>query len=171
MPAPLTPLVLKMSARRQTAGKAAPDPGMINSILIIHSFVFQTAHCLLYDSGTEAVRDPRAEAAGEQGEHYDPLFTYREGDEDSYFTVSKESGGDAADVGPSGAGTSKGSPVASSSFGWTTEGSASEGRLAVRVDSAKNFPMEPEGTDAVVEGLRERLLPRRLRRHHPLVML
>ena len=25
------------------------------------------AHCLLYDSGIEAVRSPRAEAAGEQG--------------------------------------------------------------------------------------------------------
>jgi len=97
------------------------------------------------------VRDSRAEAAGEQGEHYDPLFTYREGDEASYFTVSEESGGDAADVGPSGAGTSKESPLASSSFGWTTEGSASEGGPVVRVDSAKDFPMEPEGTDAAIE--------------------
>ena len=42
--------------------------------------MFQTAHYLLYDSGTEAVRSPRAEAIGEQGEHYDPLFTYNEGD-------------------------------------------------------------------------------------------
>ena len=50
------------------------------------------------------MRDPRAEAAGEQGEHYYPLFTYREGDEASYFAVLEESGGDAADVGPSGAG-------------------------------------------------------------------
>jgi len=57
----------------------------------------------------------------------------------------------AADVGPSGIGASKGSPMASSSLGWTTEGSASEGGPAVRVDSAKDFPMEPEGTDAVVE--------------------
>ena len=73
------------------------------------------------------MRSPRAEAAGEQGEHYDPLFTYREGNEAGYFTVSEESGGDAVDVGPSSAGTSKGSPLASSSFGWTTEGSASEG--------------------------------------------
>ena len=55
------------------------------------------------------------------------------------------------DVGPSGAGTSKGSPMASSSFGWTTEGSASEGGPAIRVDSAKNFPMEPVGTDAAVK--------------------
>ena len=38
------------------------------------------------------MRDPRAEAAGEQGEYCDPLFTYREGDEASYFTVSEESG-------------------------------------------------------------------------------
>ena len=40
---------------------------MINSVLIIHSYVFQTAHYLLYDSETEAVKDPRAEAVGEQG--------------------------------------------------------------------------------------------------------
>ena len=73
------------------------------------------------------MRDPRAEAAREQGEHYDPLFTYREGDEAGYFAVSEESGGDAADVGLSGVGTSKGSPMAPSSFGWTTEGSANEG--------------------------------------------
>ena len=63
------------------------------------------------------MRDPRAEVVGEQGEHYDPLFTYKEGDEASYFVVSEESGGDAADVGPSGVGTSKESPMASSSIG------------------------------------------------------
>ena len=97
------------------------------------------------------MRSPRAETAGEQGEHYDPLFTYREGDEAGYFAVSEESGGDAADVGPSGAGSSKGSPVASSSFGWTTEGLASEGGPAIRVDSAKDFPMKPAGTDAAVK--------------------
>ena len=113
--------------------------------------MFHIAHYLLYDSGTEEVRSPRAEAAGDQGEHYDPLFTYREGDEAGYFAVSEEFGGDAADVGPSGAGTSKESPVTSSSFGWTTEGSASEGGPAIRVDSAKNFPMDPERTEAVVE--------------------
>ena len=79
------------------------------------------------------------------------MFTYKEGDEAGYFAVSEESGGDAVDVGPSGAGTSKGSPVASTSFGWTTEGSASEGGPAVRVDSAKDFPMEPVGTDAAVK--------------------
>jgi len=97
------------------------------------------------------VRSPRAEATGEQGEHYDPLFTYREGDEAGYFAVSEESGGDAADVGPSGVGTSKGSPVASSSFGWTTEGSVSEGGLTIHVDFAKDFLMEPAGTDAVIK--------------------
>ena len=145
--------MIKLSALRQTAGKAVPDPSKISSVLPIHSYIFQTAHCLLRDSGTEAVRDPRAEAVGEQGEHYDPLFTYREGDEASYFAVSEEFRGDAADVGPSGAGTSKGSPIGSSSFGWTTEGSASGGGPVVRVDSAKNFPMEPERTEVVVEGL------------------
>ena len=91
---------------------------------------------------------------GEQGDYYDPLFTYKEGDEASYFVVSEDCGGDAADVGPSGAGTSKGSPMASSSLGWTTEGSTSEGGSAVCVDSAKDFPMEPEGTDTAVEEVR-----------------
>ena len=80
------------------------------------------------------MRSPRADTVGEQGEHYDPLFTYKEGDEAFYFAVSEGSGGDAADVGPSGAGTLKGSSEASSSFGWTTEGLASEGGLAIRVD-------------------------------------
>ena len=88
--------------------------------------MFGTAYYLLCDSGIEAVRSPRAEAVGEQGEHYDPLFTYKEGDEAGYFAVSEGSGGDVADVGPSGAGTSKGSSEASSSFGWTTEGSAAK---------------------------------------------
>ena len=93
---------------------------------------------------------PRAEAIGEQGEHYDPLFAYHEGNEAGYFAIPEESGGDAADVGPSGAGASKRSPVASSSFGWSTEGSASESGPAIRVDSAKNFPMDPAETDAAV---------------------
>ena len=94
---------------------------------------------------------PRAEAVGEQGEHYDPLFAYHEGDEAGYFAVPEESGGDVADVGPSGAGTSKGSPVASSSIGWSTGDSASESGPAIRVDSAKDFPMEPMETDAATE--------------------
>ena len=41
--------------------------------------------------------------------------------------------------------------MASSSLGWTTEGSACEGEPAVRVDSVKDFSMELEGTNAVVE--------------------
>ena len=72
----------------------------------------------------------------------------------SEMCIRDRFGGDAADVGPSGAGTSKGSPMASSSFGWTTEGLASEGGQAVRVDSAKDFPIEPEGADAAVEEVR-----------------
>ena len=97
------------------------------------------------------MRSPRTDTVGEQGEHYDPLFTYKEGDEAGYFAILEESGGDAADVGPLGAGTSKGSPEASSSFGWTTEGSASEGGPTIRVHSAKDFPMEPAGTDVAVK--------------------
>ena len=44
--------------------------------------------------------------------------------------------------------------MASSSIGWTTEGSASEGGPAVRVDSTKDFLMELEGTDVAVEEVR-----------------
>ena len=50
-----------------------------------------------------------------------------------------------------GVGTSKGSPEASSSFGWTTEGSASDSGPAIRVDSAKDFLMEPVETDAAAK--------------------
>ena len=42
---PLAPLVIKLSAPRQTAGKAVPDPSKISSILAIHSYIFHTAHC------------------------------------------------------------------------------------------------------------------------------
>jgi len=45
--------------------------------------------------------------------------------------------------------------LASSFIGWTTEGSTSEGGPTVRLDSVKNFPMEPEGTDATVEAIRK----------------
>jgi len=107
------------------------------------------------------VRSPRAEATGEQGEHYDPLFTYSEGDEAGYFAVSEESGDDAADVGPSGVGTSKGSPLASSSFGWTTEGSASEGGPAIRV-------VLPKISQWSLQGLMQP--SKRLKRHHLLVV-
>ena len=103
--------------------------------------MFQITHYLLLVAGTEAV--------GEQGEHYDPLFTY--GTAAGSFAHSEESGGDAADIGPSSAGTSKGSPVASSSIGWSTGCSASESGPAIRVDSAKNFSMERLETDATDE--------------------
>ena len=86
---------------------------------------------------------------GEQGEHYDPLFTY--GAEVGSCALPEESGGDVADIGPSGAGTSKGSPEASSSIGWSTGYSASESEPAVRADSGKNFLMEPLETDVADE--------------------
>ena len=60
--------------------------------------------CLFYDTGTETAGEPGTRTVGEQGDYYDPLFTYKEGDEASYFVVSEDSRGDAADVGPSGAG-------------------------------------------------------------------
>ena len=36
VPPPPAPLVIRLSAPRQTAGKAAPDPGKISSVLIIY---------------------------------------------------------------------------------------------------------------------------------------
>ena len=107
--------------------------------------------CLSYDLGTEAGRELGAEATGEQGDYYDPLFTYKEGDKASYFIVSGDSRGEAADDGPSGAGTSKESPLASSSIGWTTEASASEGEPYVPPVSAKVFSMEPSGINVAIE--------------------
>ena len=103
--------------------------------------MFQITYYLPLDTG--------ATATGEQGEHYDPLFTYET--EAGSFALPEESGGDVADIGPSGARTSKGSPVASSSIGWSTGDSASESGPAIRVDSAKNFLMEPMETDAADE--------------------
>ena len=107
--------------------------------------------CLSYDSGIETAREPGVETAGEQGDYYDPLFIYKEGDEAIYFIVSVDSGGDAADVGPSGAGTSKESPLASSYIGWTTEASSSKGEPYVPPVSAKVFSMEPSGINVAVE--------------------
>jgi len=65
VPPPPAPLVIKLSAPKQTTGKAIPDLSKISSILVIHSYVFHTAHYLLHDSGTEVVKDSRADAAGE----------------------------------------------------------------------------------------------------------
>jgi len=98
-------------------------------------------------------RERGTEDAGEQGNYYDPLFTYKEGDEASYFIISEDSGGDTADVGPSGAGTSKESPMASSSIGCTTEASMSEGEPDVPPATAKVSSMEPDGISATVEGV------------------
>ena len=103
--------------------------------------VFQLIHYLPSDAGTET--------AGEQGEHHDPLFAY--GTKAGSFARPEESGGEVADIGPSGAGTSKGSPTASSSIGWSTGYSASESGPAVHADSVKNFSMEPMETDAAAE--------------------
>ena len=81
--------------------------------------------CLTYDSGTEAT--------GEQGDYYDPLFTYREGDKASYFVTSEDSEGDVADVGPSGVGALKESLRTSSSRGWVIEPSVSKGEPDILV--------------------------------------
>ena len=79
-PPPPTPLVIRLSAPRQTVGKAVPDLSKTSPVLAVYTYIFHTAHCLSNDSGTDTARDPRAEAVGEQGDYYDPLFTYKEGD-------------------------------------------------------------------------------------------
>jgi len=73
------------------------------------------------------IQDTGTEVAGEQGDYYDPLFTYKEGDEASYFILSDESEGGVADVGPSGASGEKESLMASSSKEFVAEPVASEG--------------------------------------------
>ena len=77
------------------------------SLLYIYILSFYAANLLIRDTGTEVV--------GEQGDYYDPLFTYKEGDEASYFVISDESEVGTADVGPSSAGEGKKYPMASSS--------------------------------------------------------
>ena len=55
------------------------------------------------------------------------MFTYKEGDKASYFVISDESEGGATDVGPSGAGGDKESPMTSSSREWVVDPMTSEG--------------------------------------------
>ena len=64
-PSPV-PLVIKLSALRQTGGKAVHDLSKISSILATYTYIFHIAHYLFYDSGTETARDPRAEAVGKR---------------------------------------------------------------------------------------------------------
>ena len=59
---------------------------------------FHATNLLIWDAETEI--------AGKQEDYYDPLFTYREHDEASYF-ISDEPEGRAADIDPSGAGEGK----------------------------------------------------------------
>ena len=91
--------------------------------------------------------DTGTEAAGKQGDYYDPLFTYQKGDEASYFVVSEDSEGDAAGIGPSGVGVSKESPMTSSSRGWFIEPSANEGEPDIPVmEAARIDEILPEVT-------------------------
>jgi len=89
------------------------------------------------------------EEVGETGEHYDPLFTYRAAASPSAHSEESKSG--AADVGPSGIGTSKGSPIKSSSVEWPSGDSAGESEPAAYRESGKDFPMGPLDSDEAVE--------------------
>jgi len=87
---PSAPLVIKLSAPRQTVGKVVHDLSKISSVLAIYTYIFfMQLIRLSYDSGTKMTRDPRANTVGEQEDYYDPLFTYKEGDGASYFVVSE----------------------------------------------------------------------------------
>ena len=87
---PPVPLVIKLSAPRQTVDKAATDLSKISSVLVTYTYIFfMQLIRLSYDSGTKMTRDPRANTVGEQEDYYDPLFTYKEGDGASYFVVSE----------------------------------------------------------------------------------
>ena len=92
-------LAAEPSVAEPTSGEFAPGLGKTDLVHIIAFGVFQITHPLFLVAG--------AEATGEQGEHYDPLFTY--GAAAGSPAHSEESGSGAADVGPSGVGTSKGS--------------------------------------------------------------
>ena len=59
------------------------------------------------------------------------MFTYREGDEASYFVISDESEGGTTNAGPSSAGEDKESPMASSSRELVAEPVTSEGELYI----------------------------------------
>ena len=71
----------------------------------------------------------RNRGRGEQGDYYDLLFTYKEGDEASYF-ISNEPEAHATGVSPSGAG---------------------EGRESLMVSSSRELVVEPM-TSATIEG-------------------
>ena len=82
------------------------------------------------------IRDTGTEVAGEQGDYYDPLFTYKQGDIASYFVISDESEGSVADVGPSSAGECKESLMALSSKVWVVEPMLSEEELDIPATEA-----------------------------------
>ena len=117
---PPTLLVIKLSAQKKAPEKATPGLGKISSHLQDFLIILSSrpANLLIWDAETEV--------AGEQGDCYDLLLTYRKGDEASYF-VSDEPEGCAIDVGPSRAGEDKESPMASSSRELVAEPMASEG--------------------------------------------
>ena len=67
---PAAPLAAEPSVVEPTSGEFAPGLGKINLVHIIRPFC---GFPLTYHQSFLIVG---AEAAGEQGEHYDPLFTY-----------------------------------------------------------------------------------------------
>ena len=57
---PHVPLVIKLSAPRQTVDKATPDLSKISSVLATYTYIyFIQLIRLSYDSGIETAREPR----------------------------------------------------------------------------------------------------------------
>ena len=60
-PPPPAPLVIKLSAPRQTVDKAVPDLSKTSPVLAAYTYIFHTAHCLSYNSvlRRQGTREPR----------------------------------------------------------------------------------------------------------------
>ena len=135
------PLIIKLLVQKKATEKTAPGLGKISScsILFSYSLFSHVTNMLSWDTGIEI--------AEEQGDYYNPLFTYREGHEASYFVVSDEFEGCEADAGPSGAGEDKKSPMASSSRELVAEPVVSEGEPDIapllRPSRLMNFFLRP----------------------------
>jgi len=112
---PLALLVIKLSTKKQATDKVIPGLGKTSSIFVTRMYTYTHVYIFFFISSylmqlSRLTCDSGTEAAGEQGDYYDPLFTYWEGNEASYFVVSEDSEGGVAGVGPSGVGASKGEP-------------------------------------------------------------
>jgi len=145
---PPAPLIIKLLVQKKATEKTAPGLGKISScsILFSYSLFSHVTNMLSWDTGIEI--------AEEQGDYYNPLFTYREGDEASYFINFDEPKGCAADAGPSDAGEDKESLMTSSSRELVAGPVGSEGGLdiALATEALRNDELLPETTSGDLAG-------------------